>query len=434
LHSRLKQLFALPSERRPAGAMGGLIGLPLRMAGSCLGTCAAFSFFRLADSGTVKTMTAVRCVLAWLQVFGTSLAWTVSSASQGWIQTTCDRLELVGYGDLGVCSCRGSGQESICFSDQMAVRAVAATMVVFLLLLVFALSGCALGAARYHETGKFLGLLVLWAASLAAPNQLFSSFASVAMVVSCAFVLVQSCIILDSACSWHDWWYEHARGEHKGMHEVAIIATSAAFIVGGMTLAVLLWCATSTGAAHCIVLGAAVLSMALLVVSITDWCEHGTLLTSSVMLLYNMWLVQEAMANMCLATAGGPAPKLLPSWFGLVLCAVTVLLLARGVGFDVESREQLAPRQALLPTEPGDVAAVRAAMSDDDVRSFILHCALHAVVPLYVVSALPRQAAASQSGAKDCGTFAVHIFAAFASQLLYGWHLVAPKVLKNRQF
>jgi len=418
--------------------MGCLMSVPLRVAGSCLGTCMAFSFFRLADSGTVKTMTAVRCVLAWLQVCGATLAWTLSSSPLGWIETACNRFALFGYGDLGVCSCRGHVHEGLCFSDQMALRALAATMVIFLVLLVLALSGCALGAARYHETGKFFALFVVWVAFLLAPNDPFSTFATVATVVSCAFVLVQSCIVLDAACSWHEWWYSHARGADKDMHETAIIGTSAAFFSGAVTLAVLLWCATSPGAAHGVILAAVVLSLGLLAASITDWCEHGALLTSSVMMLYNTWLVHEALANTCPAMAGGLPPSLLPSWFGLILCAATVFMLAQGIGFDVESAEQPVAQQALLPTTSGDttIVTVPSGLSDTDKRSFIIHCSVHMVVPLYIASVLPRYHTESPhgTGMESCGTFIAHVVAAFASQLLYGWHLVAPKILMNRTF
>jgi len=416
------------------------MSIPLRMAGSCLGTCVAFSFFKMADTGTVRTMTAVRCVLAWLQVSGAMLAWTASSAPKGWIETACDRLALVGYGDVGVCSCRGDVEEELCFSDQFAFRAAASTMAVFLSLLVLALSGCAAGAARYHETGKFLALLVLWVVSLLAPNDAFSTFATVATVASGAFVLVQSIVILDMACSWHDWWFSHARGERKSAHEAAILSTAAAFLLGAITLAVLLWNATSPGIAHGVILAAEIVAFALLVLSITDWCEHGTLLTSSVMMLYNTWLAHQAMDNGCLAAEGGHPPQILPSWFGLALCAATVFFLSRGVSFEAEPTAPPASQQALLPATTGDVAAFRATsgLSDGDARNFIIQCAVHMVVPLYVASALAKKDAQSLSGSNagqgGCGAFGVQVAVLFASQLLYGWHLVAPKVLKNRQF
>lgn len=37
-------------------------------------------------------------------------------------------------------------------------------------------------------------------------------------------------------------------------------------------------------------------SLILLVVSITDWCEHGALLTSAVVMAYTIWLICESLA------------------------------------------------------------------------------------------------------------------------------------------
>jgi len=293
-----------------------------------------------------------------------------------------------------------------------------------------ALSGCALGAARYYEVGKFLAIFMLWTSSLLAPNGAFSTFGAVANVACVLFVLLQSCTVLDAACTWHERWYEHARGANKGRHEAAIVASAAAFLAGALLVAALLWLAFPGGPAHYVIVASEVLSLALLVVSITDWCQHGTLLTSSIMALYSTWLVHEALTGVCPTVAWTGHGLVLPLWLGLVLCAATVLMFAQGIGIDTGDREslQIAPQEPLLP-EAGDIAIGTSGMSPNDTRSFTTHCLVHMLVPIYIAFVLAKQRS------KECwGALIVHFAAVFASQLLYGWHLVAPKVLRGRSF
>merc|ERR550525_218304 len=97
-------------------------------------------------------------------------------------------------------------------------------------------------------------------------------------------------------------------------------------------LSVLIWLQSPEGTAQFVIIGAFVLALVLLVVSITDWCEHGTLFTGTVMMLYNVLLAHQALVWMCPSVAQGHTVKVLPWWFDMALCAATVLLMSRGFG------------------------------------------------------------------------------------------------------
>merc|ERR1712113_279317 len=65
-----------------------------------------------------------------------------------------------------------------------------------------------------------------------------------------------------------------------------------------------------------LVIVALLLSIALLVLSITDWCEHGNLLTSCCVMAFSMWLCYQAV----------DLPEL--KWVGIAICALSLTAFA----------------------------------------------------------------------------------------------------------
>lgn len=425
--------------------MGAVAAAPLQMLSSFLGTCAGSCItagcFKLAESGTVSTTKAVFCVLAWLQVLGLVLAVWANSASTDWLGVLCEKLSFAGQGELGVCGCIRTAEEGAvvpCWQKQLTYRATAASTTVFLFLLVLAVSGCASDAARLHIVGKYLALLLLWACSLALPNTWFEGFGAVATVAASVFLLVQSVFAIDLAYRWNEAWHDFAVEAKRNLNQkreqmwyVALLVAALVLLACAVAWDVALW---KTAVEHRLVLGVAVLSLATLVLSITAWCEHGSLLTSAAMAFYGAWLLHEALGASCApgadTSSGGDVAERASRRVKLLACMVYVAAL--GLGLVGASPTKVAGssgkegEEALLSAAKEDAAQ---APSTQDNKGFALQCAAHAAVPLYACAALvPRQV---QTG---CLAFQCYAAVAVACPLLYGWSLVAPMVLKSRRF
>lgn len=427
--------------------MGALISGPLSALGSCLGSalggCIAAGCCKLAGSGTVSSEHATRCVLLWLQALAALLAWTTSVTPGKWLPWSCDKLSTVGLGDRGICACNGEDRLA-CWSEQLVYRTEASVAVVFAALLLMALSGCAQGAARSHSVAKFMLVVLFGLISLFLPNTAFSTFGTVATSASVVFLVAQTVLLIDLAYTWNEHWYANAlqarqreishAGEKRWLG--AIIASSMLLLLGSVAACIYLCVTTEDITGRVVNVGAMVLSGILLVVSIQEWCSHGALLTSAVVMAYSMWLVLEALA--VLPAHGGPRS---PTWVGLVVCSISLVSFARGSGITAFSSSNVGQTglggAALVTLESGSAGATgadadpsEASSSADaahvDPKGFAVQCALHAAAALYIAASLaPKEGRV---------TFASHVAAVFLSLTLYGWSLVAPKLLTNRDF
>eukprot|EP00444_Apocalathium_aciculiferum_P056316 CAMPEP_0183590546 /NCGR_PEP_ID=MMETSP0371-20130417/164736_1 /TAXON_ID=268820 /ORGANISM="Peridinium aciculiferum, Strain PAER-2" /LENGTH=154 /DNA_ID=CAMNT_0025801955 /DNA_START=30 /DNA_END=494 /DNA_ORIENTATION=+ len=153
------------------------------------------------------------------------------------------------------------------------------------------------------------------------------------------------------------------------------------------------------------------------------------------MMFYQMWLASEAAAVMSpIVVTDGVGEAQVCIRF--TLCVAAILALGLGAlevapgapGSDLESS-----RQALLAQPDGGGAAgagpaVPPAMSDVERRNFAVQCFAHAVVPLYVCESLVA------FGPEHQHALLAQVAVAFFCPFLYGWSLVAPKLLPNRSF
>lgn len=437
--------------------MGALISAPLSAATTCLGSacgaCLAAGCGRLAASGSVSSAKAAQCVLLWLQVFTAAVAWIASSTAGKWLPWSCGKLGAIGLDDLGVCECQGGGDELTCWSDQLVYRAEAAGVVVFCALCLMAVSGCAEGAAKSYAVAKFMVVLLLGVVSLFLPNSIFNAFGTLATSASAIYLVVQAVLLIDFGYSWNELWYSNAlEAQRRNINRRGykawtggLMAASAVLFIASVALSICLFLASSDAAARGVNLAAMITALLLLVVSILDWCEHGALLTSAVVMAYAVLLVSEALAVL----PEGRSVRS-PTWVGMAVCCVSLLSLARGSGSSASSAaprpsEQQHPAgAALVEVESGGGAGGEGRSGADGTsgadataaapegeqggvgRSFATHCGVHGAAALYVAASLAPRAGTF--------TFAAHVAAVFASLLLYGWSLVAPKILTGRNF
>jgi len=436
-----------------AGEMGAIVTAPLSAAGTCLGGCAgsclAAGCCKLASSGSVSSEQAVRCVLVWLQVFTATLATLAAATPMQWLPWTCDKLHAVGMSGVGVCECKGGSNEAKCWSDGLVYRAEAAGFIVFIALFAMAVSGCGHGASRSYAVAKFMAVFVIGLIFLFIQNSVFDAFGAFATSASAVFLVMQAVLLIEFAYSWNELWYGNAlmaRRREVGQRGYrlwlgGVIGASAILFITSISFSVYFFTAFPSTAGRTINIVAMILALSLLLVSITDICEHGALLTSCVVMAYTVWLICETLAAM--PNDQGPT---LPSWLGLSICAVSLAASTHGVGFGGSPSGTMhqtgGAREAAL-VERGDAPSVdlgqatvapstppeeqqQEGVTRSKIKDFVVHCMVHAAAALYVTSLLAPRAGEV--------TFALHATSLFVALVLYGWSLIAPKILTGRNF
>jgi len=421
--------------------MGAALIAPFAGVGSCAaslcGGCLAAGCCKLATAGSTDTTKGARCVLFWLQVTAAVLSILLAWQPKSWLDSICNTIP-----DIGVCECyQGSTYQSSCYGDQLIYRTEGAVLVVYLFLLILSVSGCSKHAAKDCPAGKFLGLIVLIIVLFFVPNYIFSAFGSVAGCLSAIYLVAQTVLLMDFAYSWNEAWHSNAQTALSNINSqgyrmwlIAIVVAAAAWFILSLVECILLCISFETGGARALILITFFLAVALLVLSITEWCKHGALLTSCVVLAYLMWLAYEALTMLPYYWSSSPSiwyENLLLRRIGLGVCTVSLTAFAYSTSFS--SREP-AVHQASL-AEQGEARTLATESHDEDVEDvpegldtsdFAVQCSVHAAAAIYIASAL--------APARSPLTFAARTAAVAVSLLLYGWTLVAPMVMKNRAF
>ena len=278
--------------------MGAVVAAPLQAVGTCLGGCCgsflAAGCCKLAGGGSVDNARAARMVLLWLQAFSAALAAIVATTPERWLPWTCGRLGDVGLGRLGVCGCTADQDPGRCWSEQLVFRVEAACAAVFLTLLIMTVSGCAHGASRTYAVAKFMAIASIGLVSLFFDNGLFSGFGALASTASSIFLVAQAVLLIDFAYTWNETWWAKALACRRNIGPngiqgyrtwmVAILVASALLLLGSVASSAYLYDSFSDNHGRVVNIVAVVIALLLLLVSITSWCEHGALLTSSVVM------------------------------------------------------------------------------------------------------------------------------------------------------
>lgn len=417
--------------------MGALLGAPVAAVGSCAasmcGGCLAAGCCKLATAGSTDTTKAARCVLLWLQVTAAVLGALLSWNPKSWLDPVCGYIP-----DWGVCDCLGVTDENACYGDQLIYRTQFSALMVFLFLLVLCVSGCSRHAAKDCPAGKFLCLFLLILVLFFVPNDMFSAFGSVAGFLSAIYLVAQTILLMDFAYYWNEAWHSKAQAAMASLNNrgyrmwlIAIVVAAAFWFVLAAIECIILFTAFSAGGRIPLILVTYFAGIVLLGVSITEWCQHGALLTSCVVLAYMMWLVYEALSMLKVEDGGNP--DLLPRWVGLFVCAVSLTSFAYSVSFGTRAPASPGP-SALAEQGAAGVAAAAEAHDENgedipeglDTSDFTVQCLVHAAAAIYIASVL--------APSRSMATFGARTASIALSLLLYGWTLVAPMVLTNRAF
>lgn len=396
---------------------------------SCLGTCCGAACCKLATVGSTQGPKAARCLLWWLNFTAVGLAFLLSHIGESLLGRPCTYLRPFGM-EFAICEC----PDSECFSQQLVYRTEASVFLVLLLLLIMTVSGCSSAAARDLPVLKFMMVPVLVIILLFVPNSVLTGFAGFAAMASAGFLILQTLLLIDFGYRWNTAWFtnvvdaqrENDVGNAQCAWQTGILGSAALLLIIAIGGAFWLWKTWITGDAESIIIGSMMLSLLNLVLSITDWCEHGALLTSALIMAYGTWLSWEALSMF-------PQDDIhfVPCWASLLMASFVLGTATQPEESTASSSEAAVELKTVAgDTEAGEARGVARAprrdMDHAETWDFTLQCVTHALFTLYICGAM--------GPAQGMGAYVVRIIALFFSILMYGWTLVAPKVLENRSF
>lgn len=431
--------------------MGAALTAPLAALGSCLGTACAVGCCSVASAGSVDTNRGARCLLLWLQVTFISMAAWILMLDHQWLVSACEQIETWVATDVGICACQNAtllapNETAVaCRQNQMVLRSGFSTELVFVLMLILTASGCATAAARKLPVLKFLIIPVLLLITLFLPNEIFDAFGIFASGVSAFFSVAQLLIVINFAHMWNRAWFDWATADRRqnpgnggscNKWEVGLVLASVTFVGLGIALAVVLFTAYTDAVSRTIIGTALFFSLVTLVGSICECASQtGNLLVGSVVVLFSQWMVWQALPKMTAAPPSAP-----PVYLQLALALITLMVL---ICYDVPGSEAASPPSARiveLPAAKTDdkekgettkvelvtVSAPKGEIVTVDAWDFGVQCAVQsAAVAFFTYSLSPTIGELP---------FITQTVAVFLSLALYSWTLVAPHVLKNRDF
>lgn len=419
--------------------MGSVVTAPLYAVGACLGSCCAAGCCKLAFAGSVDSSKGARCLLLWLQICAaaTSLGFVLGSPT--WLDKPCAELNDW-VGTLGVCECytAAAGNTGVrgCLSDQMVFRSGASVMLIYLFMLLLCISGCARGAAKYLPVLKFMAYFLMVVAFWFVPNSIFSGFGYAATLLAAGFAVAQAILLIDFAMTWNDMWFRMESAWRPGgvsMWKWGLLVLSLVFFIVSIVLFVHLLTSFPEGQWRAVPITAFVVSVLLLGLSITEWCEVGTLIGSSGITLFCQWLSWQVLAGVNKQMVD------VPVWLNLAIGAFSLFALATfGGGWHKDATPSAVAIELAAPgRRSGDSSTSRdeesgsggSGASDGtevDTWDFSFQCLVHCFAAAFITAVL---APLTGTGPTIARTVALAL-----SLFVYLWVLVAPKVLTGRSF
>lgn len=366
------------------------------------------------------------------------------------------------------------GHDVACYRHQLVYRAGLGIAVVYLGLLLSCTCG-AKGANWANSNGfgfKLLFLPSFFFLSLLFPNDFCTVVAQAFGVCAFGFLVLQMLLLIDFGYSWNEAWVANAQEEERRevmatgkRWYVAILVSAGVLLLLAWTSLALMYSAFETTRDQWIISVTLVVPLLLLVLSITEWCEHGSLLTSSVVCAYVAWLAWSALASGAKADGGsdGPWIRLFGGLWGLatlvIACwsdqmEVDAFHIQGGAGQSggrsnaAAGLMNVADTQQRPPVEDGgesgtvagpagaqQTTAGAASVPQEDLAGLMQGFALFfgAACYLTVLFSDWSDADGAAKGAQ-AEAYWVQISAQWCLLVLYAWTLCAPKLFPDRQF
>jgi len=202
-------------------------------------------------------------------------------------------------------------QKENCFKDQATSRWAFSFGLVLLLLFILSLAGQANTALMRFWVLKFTVPAILPLIFLLIPNGFFVGVDAAATVFGALFMIFQMMLLFDLGYNWNAVWIDNARqdrlaadwdNESAGRNwYIALFVAGLFFVISSLGCAIALSCYYSSLAALPVNLVTWIpwsLAACLTVVSVTQWCKHGALLPSGILMLYfsfMIWVIHSFM-------------------------------------------------------------------------------------------------------------------------------------------
>lgn len=380
-------------------------------------------------------------MLVWLQIFAAAMSLTAMWRPEAWMHPACEQLDRFNFGtnlgEVGICACRSAPEsdQHDCYAEQLVFRVQASAAAVFLVLALMSLSGCVSCAAKTYVVFKFFAVFAAAVVLLFVPNTAMEVCGVLAGAIGAAFFIPQAVMVIDAAYTWNERWFHKVvesgrdlvNGERRAQYwQSAIVVSALLLIVAGVALAISFCNMFPSKVTNALVIPTVVVSAILLVLSITSWCEHGSLLTSAAFFLYSVWLAWEALVVFPDFDAAVKRP--IGPYGDLVICIITLLAFAVRGGLSIGSSETSSASESHMEAGSSDSTEGDSTEQQTKVSAtmFAGQNLVHAVAAVYICSALAPRASVT--------AFIVRVAAISFAEVMYGWTLIAPKACPSRSF
>eukprot|EP00388_Colpodella_angusta_P004866 GDKJ01015556.1.p1 GENE.GDKJ01015556.1~~GDKJ01015556.1.p1 ORF type:complete len:451 (-),score=84.78 GDKJ01015556.1:163-1515(-) len=362
-----------------------------------------------------------------------------------------------------------------CVNGQTIYRFAFGLMLVFLPSLLGSLIGSDLGL-KFHRGGFALKVFLpgIWfMVSWFIPNSFFDVYAQIAIFFSGAFILVQLISLIDFAYVLNNQMTMKFADTGNKIWIVALIAGSLILSAIALTFPIIIsvnYPAASTPVTTSwISFGVGCL---LTLFSITDWCGHGSLFTASMVNAYTSFYSWQAAQTHPEIASDAPAPttSITPVVLSILISGVSLAWTAANISgspdlfhldpekvkertemaaiaAEVERKEDEARKKkkaeeadeeegTTTPLSPprqaagGDgtaVAATKASLQWMYVAFVLVSGYACMMCTAWTSNSYPQYISKGQIFWGQMGV-------AWLAQLLFGWTLIAPLVLRNREF
>jgi len=292
---------------------------------------------------------------------------------------------------------------------------------------------------------KVSACLVICTGFFFVPNGFFEGYSYFASVLSGFFMLLQVMVLLDWAYAWNETWRGKDEADRCTCWRRGLVLCSLLLLVGALALAgsMFYWfdCPLGIVPTALNMLG----WMACTLLSITVWCQHGSLIASAV-IAFNVQLItmtglynnSDASCNRLLGDdSSADDGQIIAS---LLLAAVGV---TKAAWTSVSEHERAVGKGSAKPDvsfnlSAGGAAAASSEDTNEHHRVLWRYLGILALAMCYMGMLLTKwgvnMSNSCDSNDLDNIGMWVNLCTSWVVLLLYFWSLIAPKVLTGRDF
>lgn len=328
----------------------------------------------------------------------------------------------------------GDCSSTSCVGTQGAYRVSFALFIFFLVHYFFSHSwNCCLSAEarvgfnRPHMIFRLVALAATLLVTFVIPNSFFTYYAWFALVVSCFYLIGQLVLILHFAYEWNDNW----RNRDSNAFTYGLLGFTIAIFTGGLVVTGYLykWFGSESECAT----GQAMITITLLLAVVyTLLClkvPHGSLLPSSVVFGYTVWLAYSGLSSgiepgVCNTINSSDTTQMV---IGAIVSAFSLVIAATNAG---QSREAFTISAGGME-ESSEAEAAAKSFQFFHFMMTMGSCYMAMLLTSWSITGARGIGSNTDSGKASMGVkFASEILAI----LLYIWTLAAPLLFPDREF